>query len=128
MIGLILGIAGAIIAGSILKKRKRRTVVRKTVMTQQIGASQVRQTEAEQRRIEANRRREDAERLKRSQAAADVIHLNQVRRDLIAAYETSGATSGDSEKQIRKRIQYDEAIRRVDRRIEKARHDAVRTG
>jgi hypothetical protein len=72
--------------------------------------------------------RVEKERFKRSQAAADYIHYTQVKRDLMTAYNASGAASGDSEKAIRKRIQYDNAIRTVEKKIEKAAFDSKRTG
>ena len=79
-------------------------------------------------RSAADRRRAESTAFRRDQAARDRVHLDQVRRDLLRAYEASGAETGETEKQIRKRIQYDEAIRRVDRRIEKAKYDEQRIG
>ena len=67
------------------------------------------------------------EQFKREQAAADLVHYRQVKADLLKAYDASGAVYGDSEKAIRKRIQYDNAIRRTEKQIEKAAYDA-RTG
>ena len=68
------------------------------------------------------------EQFKRDQAAADLIHYKQVKADLIKAYDSSGALYGDTEKAIRKRIQYDNAIRRTEKQIEKAAYNARRTG
>ena len=68
------------------------------------------------------------ERFNRMQAAADLIHYNQVKADLLQAYDASGAAYGNSEKAIRKRIQYDNAIRRTEKQIEKAAYNARRTG
>ena len=79
---------------------------------------------AEQQRRQAERTR--LERLKAEQAAADLVHLEQVKADLLKAYDASGAADGDSEKAIRKRIQYDNAIRRTEKQIEKAAFNADR--
>lgn len=70
--------------------------------------------------------RERLQRLKAEQAAADLIHLEQVKADLLKAYGASGAADGDSEKAIRKRIAYDNAMRTVEKKIEKAAFDARR--
>jgi hypothetical protein len=64
--------------------------------------------------------RERLQRLKAEQAAADLIHLEQVKADLLKAYDASGAADGDSEKAIKKRIAYDNAIRKTEKQIEKA--------
>lgn len=79
---------------------------------------------AEQQRRQTERSR--LERLKADQAAADLIHLEQVKADLLKAYNASGAADGDSEKAIRKRIAYDNAIRRTEKQIEKAAFNARR--
>ena len=42
---------------------------------------------------------------------------------MLAAYQTA-RIDGDSERAIRKRIAYDEQMRRIDKRIEKASFDA----
>ena len=68
------------------------------------------------------------EQFKREQAAADLVHYRQVKADLLKAYDASGAADGDSEKAIRKRIAYDNAMRTVEKKIEKAAFDAERTG
>ena len=75
----------------------------------------------------------DAEKLRReqfkqAQAAADLVHYTQVKRDLLTAYNASGAASGDTEKAIRKRIAYDNAIRRTEKQIENAAYNARRPG
>ena len=61
--------------------------------------------------------------MKRIQAADDLIHLDQVKRDMLAAYQTA-KIDGDSEKAIRKRIAYDEQMRRIEKRIERASFEA----
>lgn len=71
--------------------------------------------------------RERLQRLKADQAAADLIHFEQVKADLLKAYDASGAADGDSEKAIRKRIAYDNAMRTVEKKIEKAALDSKRT-
>ena len=80
---------------------------------------------AEQQRRQAERAR--LQRLKADQAAADLIHFEQVKADLLKAYDASGAADGDSEKAIRKRIAYDNAMRTVEKKIEKAAFDSKRT-
>lgn len=70
--------------------------------------------------------RERLQRLKAEQAAADLVHLEQVKADLLKAYDASGAADGDSEKAIKKRIAYDNAMRTVEKKIEKAAFDAGR--
>jgi hypothetical protein len=80
----------------------------------------------EQQRRDAERSRK--EQFKRYQAQADIIHYTQVKTDLLKAFDASGALSGDSEKAIRKRIKYDNALRRTEKQIEKAMFDARRTG
>lgn len=71
--------------------------------------------------------RQRLQRLKAEQAAADLVHFEQVKADLLKAYDASGAADGDSEKAIRKRIAYDNAMRTVEKKIEKAAFDSKRT-
>ncbi len=99
--------------------RRRRTVTTRTAYAR--NRSQTAQTV--QRDAERIRR----EQFKRAQAAADLVHYRQVKADLLQAYDAA-RTDGDSEKAIRKRIAYDNAIRRVEKQIEKAAYDARRTG
>ena len=101
------------------RRRSTRTVTTKTVYTLGTKAGPARTV---QRDAEKLRR----EQFKRSQAAADLIHYKQVKADLLKAYDAAGI-DGDSEKAIRKRIAYDNAIRRTEKQIEKAAYDA-RTG
>ena len=101
-------------------RRTARTVT-KTVYTLGTKTGPARTVQRDADRI----RREQ---FKRSQAAADVIHYTQVKQDLLAAYNASGAASGDNEKAIRKRIQYDNAIRRTEKQIENAAYNARRPG
>lgn len=99
--------------------RRRRTVTTKTVYTLGTKTGPAR---TDPRTAEKLRR----EQFKRSQAAADVIHYKQVKADLLKAYDAAGI-EGDTEKAIRRRISYDNAIRRTEKQIEKAAYDA-RTG
>lgn len=100
--------------------RRRRTVTTKTVYTLGTKAGPAR---TDPRTAEKLRR----EQFKRCQAEQDIIHYTQVKQDLLSAYNASGAASGDTEKQIRKRISYDNALRTVEKKIEKSAYDA-RTG
>ena len=77
-------------------------------------------------RLQRIAERERLQRFKSDQAAADLIHLEQVKADLLKAYDASGAADGDGEKAIRKRIAYDNAIRRTVKQIEKAAFNAKR--
>lgn len=131
----------AIIAGVVLliilsKKRRRqartgstRTVTTRTVKTVYTPGTK-KPTDAE--KLEREKQR-DADRIRkeqfnRMQAAADLIHYTQVKKDLLQAYDASGAIYGDTEKAIRKRIQYDNAIRKTEKQIEKAAYNARRPG
>lgn len=127
---LFLIVAGVTLS-IVLSKRKRRkrtgaarTRAVRTVYT--ISARSQNAKTPEQLRRDAERSRK--ERFKRYQAEQDIIHYRQVKRDLLTAYNVCGALSGDSEKAIRKRIQYDNAIRKTEKQIEKAMFDARRTG
>lgn len=79
----------------------------------------------QQQRDAARRQKEQFNRI---QAEKDMIHYTQVKKDLLTAYNASGAVYGDTEKAIRKRIQYDNAIRKTEKQIEKAAYNARRTG
>ena len=117
---LIATIAGIVVLCIISKKRRRpaRTVTTRTTKTVY--------TLGTKKPADAEKARK--EQFKRMQAAADLIHYNQVKADLLQAYDASGAIYGDTEKAIRKRIQYDNAIRRTEKQIEKAAYNARRTG
>ena len=117
-------IAGVVILIVTTKHRRRRPAQRaqtRTVTTRTITIKPSRPKTDEQMRREA--RRAAAEQMKRRQAADDLIHLDQVKRDMLVAYQTA-RIDGDSEKAIRKRIAYDEQMRRIEKRIEKASFDA----
>ncbi len=105
--------------------RRRRTITTRTV-TKTVYTLGTKTGPARTVQRDAEKRRRDE--FKRSQAAADYVHYTQVKRDLMTAYNASGAASGDSEKAIRKRIAYDNAIRTVEKKIEKAVFDSRRTG
>ena len=129
-------IAGVVLLIILSKKRRRpartgstRTVTTRTTKTvYTFGTKKPMDAEKlkQQQQRDADRIRK--EQFKRDQAAADLIHYNQVKADLIKAYDSSGALYGDTEKAIRKRIQYDNAIRRTEKQIEKAAYNARRTG
>lgn len=132
----------AIIAGVVLlivlsgkrKNRTRgpsRTVTTKTTRTvYTVSARNPKPMDAEKLKQQQLRdaARRQRERFNRMQAAADLDHYKQVKADLLKAYDSSGALYGDAEKAIRKRIQYDNAIRRTEKQIEKAAYNARRTG
>ena len=103
------------------RRRSTRTVTTRTVYTlgTKSGPARTVQRDAEKLR---------REQFKQAQAAADLVHYTQVKRDLLTAYNASGAASGDTEKAIRKRIQYDNAIRRTEKQIENAAYNARRPG
>ena len=101
------------------RRRSTRTVTTKTVYTlgTKTGPARTVQRDAEKLR---------REQFKRDQAAADLVHYKQVKADLLKAYDAAGI-EGDTEKAIRRRITYDNAIRRAEKQIEKSAYDA-RTG
>lgn len=128
MIGLILWITGAIIAGSILKHRgRRRAVPRKSIRTAAKAVSYARnqtqkapQSDPEKERLKVCRdynRRIKAD-LEKKQAADDIIHLKQRKADLLKAY--AQLPDNYDERTIKRRIAYDNAIRSTDKQIEKA--------
>ena len=101
------------------RRRSTRTVTTKTVYTLGTKTGPARTDTRDAERI----RREQ---FKRDQAAADLIHYRQVKADLLKAYDAAGI-EGDTEKAIRRRIAYDNSLRRVEKQIEKSAYDA-RTG
>lgn len=119
MIGLILGITGAIIAGSIAKKRRRRTVTMRTVYARSIPKPKTpEQLEKDRRKAVSEYNRRIKADLEKRQAADDIIHLQQRKSDLLKAYEQ--LPDANSEKIIKRRIAYDNAIRATEKQIEKA--------
>ena len=111
-----------------------RTVTTKTVYTLGIKAGPARTVQRDADRIQADRVKaeRDADRIrreqfKRSRAAADLVHYKQVKADLLKAYDAAQC-DGNSEKQIKKRIAYDNAIRRTEKQIENAAYNARRPG
>ena len=118
-------IAAGVTLSIVLSKRKRlkRTGAARTACT--ISARSQNSKAPEQQRRDAERIRK--EQFKRIQAEQDIIHYTQVKNDLLTAYERCDADAGDTEKAIRKRIAYDNMLRTVEKRIEKAAYDA-RTG
>lgn len=117
-------IAGVVILIVTTKHRRRRPAQHtrtQTVTTKTITIKPSKPKTDEQMRREA--RRTAAEQMKRRQAADELIHLDQVKRDMLTAYEAA-RIDGDTERDIRKRIAYDEQMRRIEKRIEKASFDA----
>jgi hypothetical protein len=115
-----------IIALSRRKRRKKaRTGSTRTVCTISARNSPT-AIAADRARRQAIAAAEKASRdaFKRRQAAADLVHLQQVKRDLLEAYEKSGVADRDDEKSIRRRISYDSAIRRTEKQIETAAYKA----
>ena len=101
------------------RRRSTRTVTTRTTYAR--NGSQTARTDP--RTAERIRR----EQFKRSQAAADLVHYKQVKADLLKAYDAAGIEGSDTEKAIRRRITYDNSLRRVEKQIEKSAYDA-RTG
>lgn len=131
----------AIIAGVVLliilsKKRRRpvrtgstRTVTTRTVKTvYTLGTKKPADAEKLKRQQQRDAEKARKEQFNRIQAEKDMIHYNQVKADLLKAYDAAGIEYGDTEKAIRKRIQYDNAIRRTEKQIEKAAYNARRPG
>ena len=125
-------IAGVVLLIILSKKRRRpartgstRTVTTRTIKTVYTPGTK-KPMDAEKLKRQAEKVRK--EQFNRMQAAADLIHYTQVKKDLLTAYNASGAVYGNTEKAIRKRIQYDNAIRRSEKQIEKAAYNARRTG
>ena len=135
-------VTAAIITGVVLliilskKRRPARTGSTRTVTTRTVktvytltpGTKKPVDAEKLKQQQQHDAARRQKEQFNRMQAAADLIHYTQVKKDLLQAYNVSGAVYGDTEKAIRKRIQYDNAIRRTEKQIEKAAYNAKRTG
>ena len=120
MVSILIAITGAIIAGSILKKRKRRkrTVTVRTVSARNASVKSLEQLEKDRRKAVSEYNRRIKADLEKRQAADDIIHLEQRKADLLKAYEQLPDTN--SEKIIKRRIAYDNAIRSTEKQIEKA--------
>lgn len=106
-----------------IKPRRRPARTTRTARTTTRVITQTRPTVKSSEQMWREARRAEADRMRRRQAEDDLIHLGQVRRDMLAAYQTA-RIDGDSEKAIRKRIAYDEQMRRIEKRIEKATFEA----
>ena len=105
--------------------RRRRTVTNRTVTTKTVYTLGIKAGPA--RTVQRDAERIRHEQFKRSQAAADLVHYKQVKADLLKAYDAAQC-DGNSEKQIKKRIAYDNAIRRTEKQIENAAYNARRPG
>ena len=103
--------------------QRRRTVTQRTVIKTTSPARNGPQTA---RTVQRDAERIRKEQFKRIQAEQDIIHYRQVKADLLKAYDAAGI-EGDTEKAIRRRITYDNSLRRVEKQIEKSAYDA-RTG
>lgn len=124
---LVITIAGIIVLSILCRKRRRRAGPRKAnrtaVKTAPYARNQIPKTpqmDLEKERLKICRdynRRIKAE-LERNQARDDITHLEQRKADLLKAYEQIPET--DTERNIRRRIAYDNAIRNTDKQIEKA--------
>lgn len=104
-----------LLSGIKIKKRRR------TVKKQSMPARNQKPADLEKQRGQAEKLRR--EQFKRIQAEQDIIHYTQVKADLLKAYDAARA-DGDGEKAIRKRIAYDNALRNVEKQIEKAAYIA----
>lgn len=121
-------IAGSIILVSILKHRNRRRAgpgkVNRTATMRTVSARNQTQKapqmdpEKERLRICRDYNRRIKADLEKRQAADDITHLEQRKADLLKAYEQIPET--DTERNIRRRVAYDNAIRNTDKQIEKA--------
>ena len=121
-------IAGSVILVSILKhRRRRRAWPRKSIRTAEKAVSYARnQTQKASQRDPGKERLKicrDYNRwlkseLERKQAQEDIYHLQQRKRDLIAAY--SKIPDNGDERTIKHRIVYDNAIRNTEKQIERA--------
>lgn len=107
-----------------IRVKPARTVTKRTVKKTYSARNQ-KPADLEKQRRQAEKAK--IEQFKRYQAEQDIIHYTQVKADLLKAYDAARA-DGDSEKAIRKRIAYDNAIRRTEKQIENAAYNATRTG
>lgn len=121
-------IAGSVILVSILKHRRRRRAgprkairtVSSTCISTRNQTQKAPQMDTERDRLKICRdynRRIKAD-LEKRQAADDITHLEQRKADLLKAYEQ--IPDADTERNIKRRIAYDNAIRNTDKQIERA--------
>ncbi len=121
-------IAGSVILVSILKHRRRRRAgpckaIRTAVKTISYARNQTQKApqmdqEKERRAICRDYNRRIKAELERKQAREDIYHLEQRKRDLLAAY--SKIPDNNDERTIKRRITYDNALRQTEKQIEKA--------
>ena len=121
---IFISIAAGVVLLIILSKKRRRPARTGSTRTVTTRTTKTVYTLGTKKPADAEKARK--EQFKRMQADADLIHYTQVKKDLMQAYDASGAVYGDTEKAIRKRIQYDNAIRRTEKQIEKAAYNANR--
>ena len=124
-IAIITGVVLLIVLSRKRKNRARGQSQTRTVTTRTTKTVYTLGTKSPNRQqLDRSAQKARSDQFKRYQAAADLDHYKQVKADLLKAYERSGALYGDSEKAIRQRIQYDNAIRRTEKQIEKAAYIA----
>ena len=130
-------IAGVVLFIVLSRKRKNRprgpsrtqcTKTTRTVYTISARSQSGPDPEKLKQQQQRDAARRQKEQFNRIQAEKDMIHYTQVKKDLLKAYDAAGVMGSDTEKNIRKRIAYDNAIRRTEKQIEKAAYNAQRTG
>ena len=117
---LVMTIGGLIVLSILHRKRRRRTVSRRsiTAWSSKPGIAPRLDTERERQKICRDYNRRIKAELEKRQAADDITHLEQRKADLLKAYEQ--IPEAGTERNIRRRIAYDNAIRNTDKQIEKA--------
>lgn len=116
---LVMTIGGIIVLSILCRKRRRRTVSRRTVPARnQTQKAPQMDPEKERKAICRDYNRRIKAELEKRQAADDITHLEQRKADLLKAYEQ--IPDADTERNIKRRIAYDNAIRNTDKQIEKA--------
>lgn len=121
-------IGGVIVLSILCRKRRRRCAgPRKSIRTvtsaclyarNQTQKAPQRDPEKERRAICRDYNRRIKAELEKRQAADDITHLEQRKRDLLAAY--SNIPDNNDERTIKRRIVYDNAIRNTEKQIERA--------
>lgn len=120
-------IGGIIVLSILCRKRRRRAgpckAIRTAVKTISYARNQTQkapQRDPEKERLKVCRdynRRLKSE-LDKKQARDDITHLEQRKADLLKAYEQ--IPEADTERNIRRRIAYDNALRQTEKQIERA--------
>lgn len=129
---LIMTVGGIIVLSILCRKRRRRAGPRKAICTattrtvtsaclparNQTPKTPQMDPERERQRICRDYNRRIKADLEKKQAQDDIYHLQQRKRDLLAAYNK--IPDNDDERTIKRRITYDNAIRNTEKQIEKA--------